>query len=201
MFRRVYDQNVEELFEVTNASPWWAIDVSRNADRLVVYSREEDIADEKIICICHDVERAGSSRQRSGVCRPGGCDAPESLARMLSIERQLGVKATYSVVGKLVPELREPIEMDGHCLAFHSYDHRISSSNGAAPTEDQLGRCRAVDYRLKGYRTPQSLITDELTDENLCFHNFEWLGSSTRSLGFDEPLAREQARKDSDSLR
>ena len=74
MFRRVYDQNVEELFEVTNASPWWAIDVSRNADRLVVpQPGEEDIADEKIICIC-DVERAGSSRQRSGVCRPGGCD-------------------------------------------------------------------------------------------------------------------------------
>jgi len=60
-------------------------------------------------------------------------------------------------------------------------------SNGKAPTEDQLGRCRAVDYRLKGYRTPQSKITAELTDENLCFHNFDWLASSAHSLGFDEP--------------
>src|SRR4029079_18025107 len=92
-----------------------------------------------------------------------------------------------SVVGKLVPELRGRIEEGGHCLAFHSYDHRIGSSNGTASTEDQLGRCRAVDYRLKGYRTPQSKITAELTDENLCFHNFEWLASSDHSLGVSAP--------------
>ena len=189
MFRRVYDQNVDELFEVTNAAPWWSIDVSGNADRLIVPEPgEEDIADEKIICVCHDVERGlGHLDSDPQFAIRADAAAPESLERMLSIERQLRVKATYSVVGQLVPELRASIERDGHCLAFHSYDHRIGSSNGAVPTEDQLGRCRAIDYRLKGYRTPQSRITAELTDENLCFHNFEWLGSSARSLGFDEP--------------
>ena len=30
-------------------------------------------------------------------------------------------------------------------------------------------------------------ITAELTDENLCFHNFEWLASSAYSFGFAEP--------------
>ncbi|MEO8575714.1 MAG: hypothetical protein ABI556_03400 [Gemmatimonadales bacterium] len=189
MFRRVYDENVKEIFEVTSSPPWWSIDVSNNADRVVAPEPgEEDMADEKLICVCHDIER-GMGHTDSDPESAIRMDAvgPKNLERMLSIERRLGVNATHSVVGQLVPELRGLIEQDGHCLAFHSYDHRIGSSNGAAPTEDQLGRCRSIDYRLKGYRTPQSKITPELTDENLCFHNFEWLGSSTHSLGFDEP--------------
>jgi peptidoglycan/xylan/chitin deacetylase (PgdA/CDA1 family) len=108
---------------------------------------------------------------------------------MLSIERELGIKATYAVVGTLVPESRGRIERDGHCLAFHSYDHRIDQSTSPVSAEhaDQLSRSRAIDYRLKGYRTPQSRITPELADENLCFHNFEWLASSAHSFGFDKP--------------
>ncbi len=191
MFRRIYDRNVSELFDVKSSPPWWSIDVSRNANRLVVPEPgEEDIADDRKICICHDVEKGmGHTDSDPDFARKADSAAPENLERMISIERQLSVKATYAVVGTLVPELRDRIEKDGHCLAFHSYDHRIDSSNGAAPTKgaDQLGRCRTVDYRLKGYRTPQSRITAELTDENLCFHNFEWLASSTYSFGFDEP--------------
>jgi hypothetical protein len=189
MFRRVYDRNVDELFEAKHSPPWRSIDVSGNANRLVVPEpAEEDIANEKSICVCHDIEKGiGHLDSDPAFAKHADAIAPENLERMLTIERQLGVKATYSVVGKLVPELRSRIEEDGHCLAFHSYDHRIGSSDGAAATDDQLGRCRKVDYRLKGYRTPQSRITAELTDENLCFHNFEWLASSKRSLGFAEP--------------
>jgi hypothetical protein len=191
MFRRIYDRNVAELFEVKSCPPWWSIDVGRNANRLVVPEPgEEDIADDKKICICHDVERGLGhiDGDPDFACRADSV-ALENLERMISVERKLGVKATYAVVGKLVPELRGRIEKDGHCLAFHSYDHRIGAPNGAGATEgtDQLARCRAVDYRLKGYRTPQSRITPELTDENLCFHNFEWLASSALSFGFDEP--------------
>jgi hypothetical protein len=197
IFRRVYDRNVDELFEVKSSPPWWSIDVSRNANRLVVPEPgEEDIADDKSICVCHDVEKGmGHVDSDPDFASRADAIAGENLERMLSIERRLGVKATYSVVGKLVPELRGRIEGDGHCLAFHSYDHRIGSSNGIAPTEDQLGRCRTVDYRLKGYRTPQSRITAELTDENLCFHNFEWLASSTHSLGFDKPRLQNRIAK------
>ena len=199
MFRRVYDRNVDELFEVKSSPPWWSIDVSRNANRLVVPEPgEEDIADEKKICVCHDVEKGiGHIDSDPDFASRADAIALDNLDRMISIERQLGVRATYSVVGKLVPELRGRIEEDGHCLAFHSYDHRIGSSNGAVPTDgvDQLGRCRRVDYRLKGYRTPQSQITAELTDENLCFHNFEWLASSTLSLGFDEPRLQNRIAK------
>ena len=181
MFRRVYDRNVGELFDVKSAPPWWSIDVSRNANRLVVPEPgEEDIADDKKICVCHDVERGmGHTDSDPEFAARADATAPEYLERMIAIERQMGVKATYAVVGTLVPELRDRIEQDGHCLAFHSWDHRIG--------EDQLGGCRTVDYRLKGYRVPQSRITTELTDENLCFHNFEWLASSSDSFGFAEP--------------
>jgi hypothetical protein len=40
-----------------------------------------------------------------------------------------------------------------------------------------------VDYRIRGYRPPQSKWTAELTEERLCFHNFEWLATSQYALG------------------
>ena len=57
---------------------------------------------------------------------------------MLRIENELGVKATYNVVGSCMNEVRATIEGDGHCIAFHSYDHKINT--------DQLPNCREVDY-------------------------------------------------------
>jgi hypothetical protein len=199
MFRRIYDRNVSEVFEAKSAPPWWSIAVSRNANRRVVPEPgEEDIADDKKICVCHDIER-GIGHRESDPDFAGRADASslENLEQMLSVERELGIKATYAVVGTLVPELRGRIERDGHCLAFHSYDHRTDDSTSGISAEraTQLSRCRAVDYRLKGYRTPQSRITAELTDENLCFHNFEWLASSAHSFGFDKPCLQNRIVK------
>jgi hypothetical protein len=44
-----------------------------------------------------------------------------------------------------------------------------------------------VDYRLKGYRAPQSRITPDLSDAALLRFNFEWFASSSHSLGIDAP--------------
>ena len=51
----------------------------------------------------------------------------------------------------------------------------------------QLGRCRATDYRIKGYRPAQSRLGADTDERNLAHHNFEWLASWSRSFGFDEP--------------
>jgi hypothetical protein len=51
---------------------------------------------------------------------------------------------------------------------------------------NQLAQCREVDLRVRGYRTPQSRITNELSDANLAYHNFEWLGSSSFSFGHND---------------
>src|SRR5439155_14681765 len=95
------------------------------------------------------------------------------------IESDLGCRTTYNVLGLLHDAVRHGIEAADHAVAFHSYDHRVE--------KPQLRACREIDYRLKGYRPPRSIITRELTDANLCFHNFEWLASSARSLGLEQP--------------
>jgi hypothetical protein len=102
---------------------------------------------------------------------------------MCETEAALGVRATYCVVGSIMGEVRAGIEANGHCVAFHSFDHRLKRRN-------QLPRCRQVDYRIKGYRPPRSVITRELTDRKLLFHNFEWLASSAPSLGTPRPVLR-----------
>src|SRR5438132_14160243 len=59
----------------------------------------------------------------------------------------------------------------------------------------QLQKCREIDYRVKGYRPPQSRITSELSDTRLAFHNFEWLASSAHSLQTSLPELRNRIVK------
>jgi peptidoglycan/xylan/chitin deacetylase (PgdA/CDA1 family) len=47
-----------------------------------------------------------------------------------------------------------------------------------------------VDYRIRGYRPPQSRITPDANDRNLVRHNFRWLLSSGESLGATAPVVR-----------
>ena len=133
-----------------------------------------------------------------------------TVQAMLEVEERAGVRATYNVVGKIAGRVREQITDAGHCLAFHSYDHHVDRRSHLAaavarvshalvgwPAKPphltalyQLRRCRTVDYRLKGYRAPQSRITRELTAENLCHYNFEWFASSSKSLHLVRPVAK-----------
>jgi hypothetical protein len=181
LFERVYDRDPARLYELVEDGEWWVLDVARNRHRLVE-PRRQVTTDEpgRVICVCHDIER---SLGHDGADRPPDQDWRATLTMMLEVERALGVRATYNVVGTLLGEVREQISSGGHCLAFHSFDHRLEHP-------DQLPACRRIDYRLKGYRPPRSVITPELTDEQLLFHNFEWLASSQRSLGISSPVLR-----------
>ncbi len=183
LFERIYDRDVNRLFGTGRDGDWWVVDVAANRDRVVIPApSRERIEHGRTICLCHDVE-AGlghvgvDDRLRELADRTWR----ESLERMLAVERALGVRATYNVVGLLLDDVRGEIKGDGHCLAFHSYDH------GEA---EQLPRCRRIDYRLKGYRPPRSQLTPELSDEALLFHNFEWLASSAHSLQLAAPVLR-----------
>ena len=40
-----------------------------------------------------------------------------------------------------------------------------------------------MNRQVRGYRAPRSVITPELSDDWLSYYNFEWLASSSRSLG------------------
>jgi peptidoglycan/xylan/chitin deacetylase (PgdA/CDA1 family) len=105
-----------------------------------------------------------------------------NLDRILEVEAGRGARGTYAVVGSLMPELRARIEANGHEVAFHSYDHDLE--------QPQLKRCRKLDYRIPGYRPPQSRMTAELNDLELARRNFEWLASAPKSVGTKVPEIR-----------
>ncbi len=181
LFERVYDKVVSKHLQVEKEGKWWVIDVAKNRDRIVIPEKRLGVTEGgKTICLCHDIERGlghinvdPDFAQLANESSPGGFDD------MLRIEKEMGVQATYNVVGCFLNEVRERIEADGHCIAFHSYDH---NNNG-----EQLAKCRHMDYRIKGYRAPQSIVTPGLSDKNLCHHNFEWLASSAYSFGITSP--------------
>jgi hypothetical protein len=181
MFERAYDRPPTELPGATRRGDWWEIDVRAAAPAVVEpVPGSEPIAEEKTVCVVHDLERGlGHLEEDPELAGQADAAAAERLAAMLAVEADAGARVTYNVVGQILPEVREQIEAGSHALAFHSFDHTRSP--------DQLPRCRAVDYRLKGYRLPRSEPTAETTDERLALHNFEWLASSAYSFGFDAP--------------
>lgn len=185
LFERIYDRAVTETVPARRVGEWWVIELADARDRILAPERREQTrAAAKAICICHDIERGlGHADVDPAFARRARRAAPGDLEAMRRVESQLGVRATYNVVGSLLDEVRAGIEADGHCLAFHSFDHRLDR-------DDQLQRCRETDYRLKGYRPPRSQITAELSERNLLFHNFEWLASSPQSLGVAAPEMR-----------
>lgn len=190
LFDRVYDEPIS-YFSATRDGEWWLIDLERNRERLVAPDRVEmDDPEPAAVCVTHDLERGlGHLDVDLRFAREADAAATRNLSAMLGAERQAGIRVTYNVVGCILDEVREQLEADGHCLAFHSYDHQSGASG--APWRghpvDHLTKCREIDYRLKGYRAPRSVLTDDLSPERLTFHNFEWLASSGYSLGTFEP--------------
>ena len=199
LFERIYDRPPQELFSAVREGPWWRIDVLKNRDRIIVPARKKDIRRwEKSVCICHDTERGWGHRDVDPeFARYSDKISQAALPEMLNVERSCGIKTTYAIVGTLWKEIKTAIEAEGHACAFHSYDHCITekkrnllrAGNSPAPFSEayQLSQCRKLDYRIKGYRVPQSKIAPDLTDENLSFYNFEWLASSASSLQEEIP--------------
>jgi hypothetical protein len=202
LFERIYDRTVQQLYRCERKNGWWVVDIRQNKHRLIKPEKKsETLASEKTICLCHDIERGlGHSDVDSSFAKHAEQVSAHYLDEMLRAEEEENVKATYHVVGSILPEVRARIESGGHCIGFHSYDHRV----GRTPSRwhwarrlfrhkldsDQLPRCRDLDYRIKGYRPPRSRITPELNDTNLCYHNFEWLASSAYSLQLAAPELR-----------
>jgi len=185
LFERVYDHDVRTRFDAERQGGQWVVDVGRNRHRLVAPARrEEGLPRERTICVCHDIERElGHLTAAPDFSMVAARRSPENLRRILEIETRRGIRGTFNVVGCLMKDLRADIERSGrHEVSFHSYNHRDDP--------DQLGLCREIDYRIKGYRPPRSRLTADLTDDHLAFHNFEWLASSPRSIGTEDPGVR-----------
>jgi hypothetical protein len=192
LFERIYDRDIQARFPAERiGDQWWAIDVEAIAGKVVMAEPGvEPLGQEKTVCICHDVERGiGHLDVDPSFAAVADEQGDGHLDAMLALERAAKVRASYNVVGALFDEVRPRIARDGHCLAFHSYDH---SPERPGERQRQLFQCRCVDYRIKGYRIPRSRPTAELTDENLCLHNFEWIASAPKSIGVLEPILRDR---------
>ena len=179
LFRRIYDMPAKRYRSIRvslGGADYWQIPIAENTDRIVrltAAQETEPAADERpVITIFHDIEEDVDTPVSAAECA-------NHLARMLQIEGQFGVNATYDILGTLFDAKRRQIWASNgrHSIAFHSYDHNIRN-------DGQLTKCRNVDLRVRGYRPPQSRITSELSDYNLTYLNFEWLASSAASLGF-----------------
>lgn len=189
LFERVYDRGVQHHFQAREVDGWWSIRIADNRAAFVRPDRRAGThAAGRTVCILHDTERGLGHRDIDpGFAARADAESGARLEEMLAVERAAGVRATYAVVGCMLGSVRQAIEGErapgAHALAFHSFDH----ADGP-----QLARCRAVDYRLKGYRAPRSRLTAEHTPADLCWHNFEWFASSGRSLGLDVPTHRDR---------
>ena len=240
LFDRLYDRDVKMLYRAVQENGWWVIDVAENKHGLITPKQSQVTEQaEKTICLMHDIEKGlGHVGIDPDLERFANENASRFLEEMLAVEREGELRTTYNVVGVLLNEVRGQIERDGHCIAFHSYDHRMTHKRtvaraplapnytrrmwrklqGSASTvsrllfigkmlrkvrtarlssmfEHPLEKCRQVDYRIKGYRAPMSMITAELADPDLCFYNFEWLASSRASLGIDSPVLQNRIVK------
>jgi hypothetical protein len=192
LFERVYDRAVAEDFQAVKSGKWWVIDVEKNRDKAVIAEKKYEIVEfGKTVCLCHDIERGlGHLDVDRSFAEHADRAGMKNIDEMLSIEREMKIKATYNVAGLLFNELRERMEKDGHCLGFHSYDHKINSVSALKNTfrsilnlpVEQLYKLRSIDYRIRGYRPPQSKLTSDISDRNLCYYNFDWLASSVSSL-------------------
>lgn len=191
LYQRIYDDPACELGAEAEGE-WWRLRVDRLGGRIATLERAV-AADRwpKTVCLLHDTERGLGHRSADpAFAVRADAEAPAALARMLAVEASAGVRATYSVVGQLLQEVRPAIEAGGHAIAFHSFDHLLPGEPGAPSGADggeQLAACRRVDYRIKGYRPPQSKILPGLSDAGLAYQNFEWLASSQFSLSAADP--------------
>lgn len=182
LFERVYDATPRVCYDPASSSDWWRLDVRDVVERVVRLDRHvSPLPAGKTICVVHDIERGlGHLRSEPAFVAEAERVSPGALDRMLAAEAAACVRATYGVVGRLLDEVRDPIEAAGHTLAFHSFEH----DERMEPARD-MRRCRGVDYRLKGYRPLQPGIPAELEDRTLVRNNFEWVAASSVVLGTD----------------
>jgi hypothetical protein len=185
LFEWAYDRTLSRDFGAVADGDWWRIDLDALAPLLVpMTAADEPFSgdDRPTVCLVHDIERGiGHVATDPGFARQVESRGWSPLDRMLEVEGEAGVSATYSVVGTLWNQVYDRISNAGHEVAFHSFDHGPGR---------QLLRCRQVDYRARGYRPPQSRLGWEHRAPSMIARNFDWLASSAHSLGIQQPEIR-----------
>ena len=85
------------------------------------------------------------------------------VTRLLDLEKQYNIKATYNVVGRLFddhPEIINRIIDEGHDLASHSFDHKVITDLSKKQIDIDIEQSKTIFRKLhrelQGFRAPQS---------------------------------------------
>jgi hypothetical protein len=169
---------------------------------VVPEARREPLEMSPSLALLHDIEGGlGHLDGDPDFARRIHARARDYLDMVLRVERAVGLRGTYAVVGLLMDECRGPIEADGHGLAFHALSHGVDPDVArrflageevapelvAAAGPGQVAGCRPMDYRVRGYHPPRSILTDETHPRRLSHHNFEWLACGESTLAMTRP--------------
>jgi peptidoglycan/xylan/chitin deacetylase (PgdA/CDA1 family) len=92
---------------------------------------------------------------------------PRSTPQFLTALRQLEVKATFFVLGRMLaaaPGLGRDLVAEGHEIAVHGWHHRLLLTTGPARTYDDLARSRDLIADITGttprwFRPPYGVLT------------------------------------------
>lgn len=134
------------------------------------YKLKGDVAH---LTICHDYE--------GEYARPGLKEiSRDSVKKILDIQKQQGIHATYNVVGKLFddePDIIRRLIDEGHDIASHSYGHRVMSKLNRSEVYEDIQYSKEIfkkwNLNLEGFRSPQSRWNFSLM-RALSENGFKW---------------------------
>src|SRR5439155_8955496 len=110
VFQRVYDHTLQEV-GAEKEGDWWVIDTGKIRNRIAPLTRNSEVDRwPKTVCVTHDIEGGFGHRDVDPeFARDADRFAPDALEKMLDIEAEQGVKATYNVLGSLYKDVEEKI--------------------------------------------------------------------------------------------
>lgn len=186
LFERLYNRNIQHHFKAQKQGDFWVINVPDHREKLIALTPMTEPAQmlKRSACIVHDIDTS-SPIELAGLS--------EQLERILMAEKDLGVCATYNVLGEIFDAVRAPIQQGGHALAFRSFDglpyrYPDRESNDETPVMAALTRLyRRADYML---RKPLSLQAGKTRTATAI--RTGWLNQARRVLG--RPVTRDTLR-------
>lgn len=104
-------------------------------------------------------------------------------AAILALISKIGYKATFCInLARGLLSLT-PFNYQQSSDIYKKVVDKVRKQLSLPPIINQFAACRSVDWRIKGYRHYQPKITSEVSDNDLCYYNFEWIAVDEKTLG------------------
>jgi peptidoglycan/xylan/chitin deacetylase (PgdA/CDA1 family) len=112
----------------------------------------------------------------------------ETIYRILEIEKKYGIHSTYNIVARFAldfPDALSALNIAGHEIASHSYDHTVLRGLSSRQLSEDVGRAKTalsdLGVQVVGFRSPQSTWSRRLV-RVLFREGFKWSAENGREL-------------------